>query len=195
MTLSMRRKSQRGMMVSWVMIPQMEMGCVCMCVSYSAPCSTHVVLKVRREHSGVTCMWFLCVSPHPLDPRGETVLNDDAAAVLVPGQTLPAARHRHRAPRLVPRVRAVKGVADRTRGLHPEDLVDATSAERVTTRERLLLLNLVQTNDAVLRTLLLRVSAVFHLLFLPSVTPRAPRAASACACKQLVRSRVTSAKY
>lgn len=102
----------------------------------------------------------------PLDPRRETVLYDDAAAVLVPGQLLPAARHRHRARRLGPGVRAVEGVADRTRGLLPENAVDALGAEGVATRERLLLPNRLQTNGAVLRTLLLRlVCWAFHFLF------------------------------
>lgn len=114
-------------------------------------------------HSGV---WVL----RPLCPCWETVLDDDAAAVLVAAQPLPAARHRHRARRLGPGVHTVVGVAYGTGRPDPEDRVDTLRAERVTTLQRPLLLNFVQANGAVLRTFAQRIRlvvvvwCVFHRL-------------------------------
>lgn len=51
---------------------------------------------------------------HPLYPRWETVVDLDGSTALVAGEALPAARHRHRALRLVPGVLPVEGVADWT---------------------------------------------------------------------------------
>lgn len=69
--------------------------------------------------------------PHPLYSARKTVLYHNGAAVLVAGDALPAARHRHRALRLVARVLSVVGVAYRTSWLQLEERVDALRAKRV----------------------------------------------------------------
>lgn len=98
---------------------------------------------------------------HPLDPRRESVVDHDGSAVLVPGESLPGARVRHGAHRLVPRVLAVEGVTDGTRGLHPEQRVDAVRAERVRTLQSSFAPDSVQADGAVFRTLTRRRVRVF----------------------------------
>lgn len=99
------------------------------------------------------------VKPHPLDPCWEPVLYGDSSAVLEARQVLPAARHRHRARRLGPRVHSVIGVAYRTSWLQLEKRVDALGAKRVKAPKRFLPLNFVQANSAVLRAFAHRTGA------------------------------------
>lgn len=105
---------------------------------------------------------------HPLHPRWENVLDHDGSAALVTGEALPAARHRHGAVGLVPRVLPVDGVAHRTCGPAFERRLDAIRAKRVRTLQGLPPPDPVQTDGAIVRTLTpphgLTIRVVFHRL-------------------------------
>lgn len=85
----------------------------------------------------------------PLYPRGEHVVYGDGAAVLVPGEALPAAGHGHGSYRLCPGVDSVEGVTYGTGGLHPEHGGHTFRAEGVAAFQGFLVFDRLQADGAV----------------------------------------------